>query len=125
MNVGLLTTSAGRGPRTELERLLRALSKENDRASGSLHFGSTNWEQVETLHNALLLLMAAQGEILKLLASAPTPTEALTVVNRLASTLRTEMLMRWSLRQFRASEALARILTLVVEAEIGIRSSRQ
>ena len=125
MNVGAVTASAEWDVRSELERLWRALSKEQNHAAGSLHFLSTNWEELEALHNALMLLESVRAETLKLLASLPTPTETLTVINTLASTLRAEMLTRWDLRQFRASEAVARILVLILDAEIGIGSAKQ
>lgn len=109
--------------RSKLEQLYRALTTEHEYASGDIHLKSSDLDQVRSLYNAQRFLIAAQAETVNLLASEASRTEALLAVRELVSNFEREMLDQWSKRHFRASEAMARALTLMVAAETSIGTS--
>jgi hypothetical protein len=123
MNTSAQAPSRKIAVRSELERLYRALTIEHEHAAGDIHFRSSDLDQVRSLYNAQLFLIAAQTQTVKLLASEASRTEALLAVRELVSNFEREMLDGWSKRHFRASEAMARALTLMVAAETSIRTS--
>lgn len=107
------TAVANQSPRV-LEALAFGLHLELQRQSHSIHLFSTN---AAALYRSLSLAAKAQSEVTFLIGSDSSKTEALLAIRSLRLLFLNARKLDWDARQFRASEASARVLDLLALAE--------
>jgi hypothetical protein len=105
----------------QLAQLCSALNWERERSGRSIHLFSSDATQVQRLYAALSLLLSAEAAVRRLMATAKSQREVVLELTHYVSKFRKEAFDSWNRREFRASEAFSRTLTILVAAEIGLR----
>jgi hypothetical protein len=105
----------------QLAHLCSALNWERERSGRSIHLLSSDTTQVQRLYVALSLLLSAEAAVRRLMATAKSRREVVLELAHYVSRFRKETSDSWSRREFRASEAFSRTLTILVASETGLQ----